>query len=512
MEQEDWKERYKTLSEEMEALQVQLDDRSLEHLVCQMAVALDGHSAVLDRALVTLCKQLKTEEKTPSATVQLVEKQLRGFDIEQQRNNNELLQGLHKWVYQLRLNLTTDLSNQRLSGVESSMEPFTGQAAQVAGVVNELVTIQGPLLEDDLNGGRKHAVTLDDLGHNDEEILKQIGSELLIVMTSLNVPKGEMSRARELSRRIEGGVTLSSLSAIIQDVVSLVASLSSQNSEDFENYLRNLTGQLAEVQGFVEASQKDEKVSGEAVTLSNDIHQDVQEIQQAVLASKDLNQLKNNVSSQLLNIVKSVDLFKQKEEDREKRLHERYLQMNTRLEQMEEQTQHMKVHVEAERQKAMTDALTSLPNRAGYDERVSAEFDRWTRYNHSFSLAVADLDLFKRINDTYGHQAGDKVLRLISSILSKQCRSTDFVSRYGGEEFVILMPGTSAEQAALAVDKIRKAVEKSPFNFHGQPVQITLSLGVAEVRKDDSVEGLFSRADKALYKAKKLGRNRIELG
>lgn len=508
MEQEDWKERYKSLSEEMELLQAQLDDRSLEHLICQMAVALDGHSTVLDRALVTLCKQLKDVEETPPETIQLVEKQLRGLDIEQQRSKSELLQGLHKWVHQLRLNLTTDSSNQVLSGIESSMEPFSGQASQVSGVVRELVEIQGPLL----NGGRQQAAVLEGLDHHDDDILKQIGSELLVVMTSLNVSQGEVSRARELIRRIEGGVTLVSLSEILQGVVSLVASLSSQNSEDFESYLRNLTGQLAEVQAFVEASQKDEQVSGDAAILSSDIHQDVQSIQQAVLASKDLNQLKNNVSSQLLNIVKSVDLFKQKEEDREKRLHERYLQMNARLEQMEEETQHMKVHVEAERQKAMTDALTSLPNRAGYDERVSAEFERWTRYKHSFSLAVADLDLFKRINDTYGHQAGDKVLRLIASILSKQSRSTDFVARYGGEEFVILMPGTSSEQASLAVDKIRKAVEKSPFNFHGQPVQITLSLGIAEVQEDDSIEGLFSRADKALYKAKELGRNRIEQG
>lgn len=511
MEQEDWKDRYKSLSEEMETLQAQLDDRTLENLVCQMAVALDGHSAVLDRALVTLCKQLKAEEGTPPDTAKLVEKQLRGLDIEQQRNKDALLQGLHKWIYQLRLNLTTDLSNQRLSGVESSMEPFTGQVAQITALVNDLVSIQSSLLEDDLNGG-KQAVTLDDLNHNDDEVLKLIGSELLIVMASLNVPKGEMSRARELTRRIEGGVTLPSLSIIIQDVVNLVASLNAQNSEEFEVYLRNLTGQLAEVQAFVEASQEDESVSGEAATLSSDIHQDVQAIQQAVLASNDLNQLKSNVSSQLLNIVKSVDLFKQKEEDREKRLHERYLQMNTRLEQMEKQTQYMKVHVEAERQKARTDALTSLPNRAGYDARVLAEFDRWTRYNHSFSLVVADLDLFKRINDTYGHQAGDKVLRLVASILSKKSRSTDFVSRYGGEEFVILMPGTSAQQAVLAVDKIRKAVEKSPFNFHGQPVQITLSLGVSEIQKGDSIEELFNRADKALYKAKKSGRNRIEQG
>ncbi len=112
-----------------------------------MAIALDGHSTVLDRALATLCKQLKTREETVPDTIQLVEKQLRGLDIQQQRNSNELLQGLHKWIYQLRLNLTTDLSNQRLSGVESSMEPFTGQAIQVSGIVNELVTIQGPLLE-----------------------------------------------------------------------------------------------------------------------------------------------------------------------------------------------------------------------------------------------------------------------------------------------------------------------------------------------------------------------------
>ncbi|WP_299200326.1 GGDEF domain-containing protein [uncultured Amphritea sp.] len=511
MEQDDWKERYKSLSEEVDGLQATLDDHPLRHLVLQMAVALDGQSEQLDRSLKTLCEQIKTDKAGKADTISLLEKQLRGLDLEQQQQRNHLLQGLQKWIYQLRLNLTTDLSNQRLSAIEEGMMPFTGQLADIASLINDLVALQAHILTDDFNGGRQHGI-LEELGHEDEVLLEKIASELLSLMSGLHIPQGEMSLARELVSRIERGLSLSGLPAIIQDLVGLVARLSSYNSEDFEDYLLNLTGQLAEVQAYVEASQQDELLNEETALLSDGIHHDVQAIQKAMQDSSDLQQLKSNVSSQLMNIVKSVDLFKQKEESREKRLHERYLQLQDRLEQMEVQTQQMKVHVETERHKALTDSLTSLPNRAGYDQQITSEFDRWKRYGQAFSIAVADLDLFKRINDSYGHQAGDKVLRLVATILGRQCRSTDFVSRYGGEEFVILMPGTTAEQAVTAVDKIRQAVESSPFNFHGQPVQITLSLGVAQVQPDDTVEVLFGRADKALYEAKRLGRNRIELG
>ena len=511
MEQDDWKERYKALSEDVDKLQVKLDEQPLLRLVCQMAVALDGQSELLDRSLKTLCEQIKTDKTGKPETVSLVEKQLRGLDLEQQQHRNELLHGLQKWIYQLRLNLTSDLSNERLSEIERTMAPFVGQLAYDSSLINDLVALQAPLLTDDFMGGRQNGI-LEELGHEDEELLQKIGSELLSLMSGLHIPPGDMSLARELVSRIERGISLSSLSGIIQDLVGLVARLSSHNSEDFEDYLLNLTGQLAEVQAFVEESQKDGLLSEETALLSSGVHSDVQSIQQAMLESQDLQQLKSNVSSQLQNIVASVDLFKQKEENRERRLHERYQQLQDRLEQMEVQTQQMKVHMEAERHKALTDSLTSLPNRGGYDQQIASEFDRWKRYGQAFSIAVADLDLFKRINDSYGHQAGDKVLRLVATILTRQCRSTDFVSRYGGEEFVILMPGTTAEQAVVAVEKIRYAVECSPFNFHGEPVNITLSLGVAEVQADDSVDGLFGRADRALYTAKSLGRNRIELG
>lgn len=172
----------------------------------------------------------------------------------------------------------------------------------------------------------------------------------------------------------------------------------------------------------------------------------------------------------------------------------------------------MKAHMDAEHLKALTDPLTSLPNRAGYDEQIQSEFERWKRYQQQFSIVVCDLDHFKRINDSFGHLAGDKVLRLIANILSRQSRATDFVARYGGEEFVILMPSTGAHEAKKAVEKIRQSIENSPFNFHGKPVQITMSFGVAEITLDESLDALFERADRALYRAKGDGRNRIELG
>nr|WP_320136327.1 GGDEF domain-containing protein [uncultured Amphritea sp.] len=506
MEQDDWKERYKLLSDQMDALQAQLEDQPLQHLVCQMTVALDGQSAILDQALNTLCVQLKNNQTASPDVIQLVEKQLRGLDIEQELHRNELLLGLRKWIYQLQLNLTSETANQRLSDIEESMRPFTGQLAVVSKIINGLVQLQESVLTDDFNRGRQHDVLEDD------ELLQKIGVELLSLISGLNIPPGDMSLARELVGRIEEGVTLSGLSSIVQDLVGLVSRFNAYNGAEFENYLQNLTGHLAEVQAYVKAGQSDELVADEVALLTNGIQKDVQSIQTVMQESNDLQQLKSNVSSQLLSIVKSVDLFKEKEERREQRLYERYLQLQSRFEQMEEQTHQMKVHIESERHKALTDSLTSLPNRAGYDEQLHAEFERWKRYGQPFSLAVADLDLFKRINDTYGHQAGDKVLRLIASILTKQSRSTDFVARYGGEEFVILMPGTTAKQAMVAVDKVRQAVAQSPFNFHGDPVQITLSLGLTEVRSNDSIDNLFSRADKALYTAKRLGRNRIELG
>ena len=108
--------------------------------------------------------------------------------------------------------------------------------------------------------------------------------------------------------------------------------------------------------------------------------------------------------------------------------------------------------------------------------------------------------------------AGDKVLKIIAKSLQNNLRDTDFIARFGGEEFVALMPETSAEEAKLVAEKLRKKIESSPFNFKKEPVQITVSFGISQFGQDESVDDVFSRADKALYQAKDNGRNQVQLG
>jgi diguanylate cyclase len=122
---------------------------------------------------------------------------------------------------------------------------------------------------------------------------------------------------------------------------------------------------------------------------------------------------------------------------------------------------------------------------------------------------VCDIDHFKRVNDTYGHQAGDKVLRIIARSIASRLRKTDFIARFGGEEFVVLMPETSAEQAYAVIDHIRESIAECPFHFKEKPVTITLSFGVTAFAGENKPDAVFARADKALYQAKEQGRNRV---
>jgi diguanylate cyclase len=157
---------------------------------------------------------------------------------------------------------------------------------------------------------------------------------------------------------------------------------------------------------------------------------------------------------------------------------------------------------------SLRDPLTGCFNRLAYQERSEAEEARWLRYGSALSLIVFDLDRFKSINDTFGHRAGDEVLKTIAQIAGNQLRKVDFFARYGGEEFVAVLPETPLAAALTVAEKVRRAVEAFRFHSRGQPVPLTLSCGVAQLAEGDGIETAFERADKALYLAKAGGRNR----
>jgi diguanylate cyclase len=158
---------------------------------------------------------------------------------------------------------------------------------------------------------------------------------------------------------------------------------------------------------------------------------------------------------------------------------------------------------------SLLDPLTRIANRLAWDHRYGAERERWRRFRQPTCVAAWDIDQFKSINDRFGHRAGDKVISVVAEALSESIRSTDFVARYGGEEFAMLLPGTALADALRLADKVRVSVSEIGFHFRGEPVAVTISCGVTEMRKDDADESAFERADAALYEAKNGGRNRV---
>jgi len=161
---------------------------------------------------------------------------------------------------------------------------------------------------------------------------------------------------------------------------------------------------------------------------------------------------------------------------------------------------------------SITDGLTKLHNHRHFQDELNRAFDESARYERPLSLAMIDIDFFKKVNDTHGHAVGDDVLREVARLYRDSVRSTDLVARYGGEEFAVMMPETTMDDAAIFAEKIRSMIEATPIQTQAGPVTVTVSIGVASVphSRIHSSKELIVAADKALYRAKRNGRNQVQ--
>ncbi len=309
-------------------------------------------------------------------------------------------------------------------------------------------------------------------------------------------------------KQVEKGLNWYELIPTLEDVSIVVVSAFDSYQKDFESFLNQLNDRLAEAADGLQLSMKSQNAGIDANRkLRESMRAEVSAMQQSVEQATEIDQLKTEVSDRLDHIVAAMDKHQVEEQQREATLSEQLDALVERVKNMETASATAEQRIEEQRQKALRDVLTQLPNREAYEQRLEQEFERWQRYQRPLSMVVCDIDFFKKINDNYGHQAGDKVLRIIAKTLSKRLRKTDFVARYGGEEFVILMPETEHERAFKVVEGVREAIAQCPFHFKEKPVSITMSFGVTAFRDDDQHEQVFARADKALYQAKEQGRN-----
>jgi len=228
-----------------------------------------------------------------------------------------------------------------------------------------------------------------------------------------------------------------------------------------------------------------------------------------VQSASDINTLKKLLDSNVHSLKDNISDYLTRGKERFTAAEQRNQALSEQVINMEKETVELKCRLEENKKKLIMDTLTGIHNRMAYNDQIKMLMARWQRYGELFSYAIIDIDHFKNVNDTYGHNTGDKVLKLIATIMKKNIRETDTLFRIGGEEFVLILPNTDREKAAPIIEKIRKSVSNSGFRFKEEKVIINISAGLTQVNDSDTVESLYERADEGLYKAKETGRNKL---
>ncbi len=361
------------------------------------------------------------------------------------------------------------------------------------------------LLASLFGGGREDKARSDDF-------LKAVRHRLLELLGSLCPPPELEEKLERLKETVAHHLEAEEIPAVLEKINLLIQDIRGRVERErleLEKFLGQLTERLTHIEGALEASDSSTRAVYEnRRKLDEEIEEQTRDMADRARSATDLPTLKNLIQERVDTLRQRMADFQSEEQKLIARQQQQMAELMEKLHKMEEETETLRAQVQEERHQAFTDALTGLPNRFAYEERLEQEYERWKRYRSPLSIIVLDVDHFKRINDTYGHQAGDKALRIIAKELAMALRKTDFIGRYGGEEIVILMPETDADSALIAAEKLRNRIESTGFHFREKKVTITVSCGISEYRQGDTPESAFERADQALYKAKQQGRNR----
>jgi diguanylate cyclase len=282
-----------------------------------------------------------------------------------------------------------------------------------------------------------------------------------------------------------------------------------REKREIEDMLVQIDSRLEAISAFFSFEEADRSSTRDnSQKLNMLVMGEVNDISTDMTQASSLVDLRGRVGNRLEAINTHLSDFRTREEERLSAQVDRTLSLRARVEELERESRALQSSLQAEQRAAMIDALTGIPNRAAYDDRMAHEFARWQRHGGTITIAAWDVDNFKGINDEFGHMAGDKVLRILGQHMARSVRGTDFMGRYGGEEFVMIMVGMDAEQALRACNKIRTGIQAIAFHFRDRPVTVTASCGITTFRMGDTPEMAFERADGALYAAKDGGRNR----
>jgi len=303
--------------------------------------------------------------------------------------------------------------------------------------------------------------------------------------------------------------------AVVASIVTRAAALIHGHSERLARervqsaaILGEVTQRLGEMAGYLSDANHANRSRFEDTQSYNDtVMSQVRALSDEVGSASELGVLQALVNARLERVAEHVSNFRAREAVRLLEVNGSAERMRSRIADLEREATELHSKLDSEKQSARVDALTGIANRKSFEERIAQDIARKPGAEPRVVMLLWDLDNFKVINDSYGHRAGDIVLRSVAACFLAAVRGNDFVARIGGEEFVMLLGGTKIAQALLVANQVRTAVEALRFHFRGTPVRVTVSCGLAELKERDGASTVFDRADSALYRAKQGGKN-----
>jgi len=276
------------------------------------------------------------------------------------------------------------------------------------------------------------------------------------------------------------------------------------------DFLNSLSDTLATVQDAVKKTLSTCQISKKSNTQINvKLQKQIQDMNVSVKDAMSLEKVKVDINSKLQLISATLEQKSTFEQQSQQVLANQLKDMASKVDKLEKQSVSFEKKLAEQQRKSMQDALTKLNNRAAFDDYFSKAMVRFHHNPYELALVVADIDNFKKINDTYGHTAGDKTLQVIANTIQKKVGNDVFVARYGGEEFVLIYDNKNKHVLIKELNALNQNIAKLPFKFKDNKVSITLSMGVTHILPSDNIHMAFERADEGMYKAKALGKNQV---
>jgi len=340
----------------------------------------------------------------------------------------------------------------------------------------------------------------------DTALIEKISNTL----SALNLSKSHTNELLSIKKKLLNDQSNKQVLQHFLEIFDVIVADFKDEQHNAKNFLTTLSATLTTVQHAVKetlASQKSSQLANEKVNQK--LQNQLIDMTGTVKKALSLEQVKTDINAKLQQIAGTLEQKSTIELQTQQQLADKLNDMAEKVSQLEDQSKIFEEKLAEQQRKSMQDALTKLANRAAFDDYFAKAMVRFHHKPFELALIVIDIDDFKKINDTYGHTAGDKTLQVIAKTIVKHVSKGVFVGRYGGEEFVLIYSKTKEDTLIKELNTLNKYIARLPFKFKNTKVSITLSIGATHIKADDNIHIAFERSDKAMYQAKAQGKNQV---